>query len=228
MSYPDPNNPYGGQPQGQPYGGQPQGQPQGQPYGGQPQGQPYGGQPQGQPYGYPQQQQPSPPGYAYPQGHQGAPYAAYPGGVPGVPGSMPGQVVAARVLLFIAGALWAFTAVIVLIFGISAGNMGDDLPVSDFGRVAAGAAIILFLVFGGLAALHLTPASMFGKGRGGTRITAIIAASVNSLISVLAFLSAVANGGNPVLALLWAATAIVTLVFCCLRQAGEWFNRPQY
>ncbi|MEV6318371.1 hypothetical protein [Streptomyces sp. NPDC051776] len=211
MSHPDPNNPYGGQQQGQPYGGQP-----------------YGGQPQEQPYGYPQQQT-SPPGYAYPQAHQGAPYAAYPGGVPGVPGTMPGQVVAARVLLFVAGGIWALTAVIVLIFGVTAQNMGDDFPGSeDFGDVAAGVGIVLFLLFGGLAALHIAPASMFGKGRAGTRITAIIAASLNSLVSVLAFLFAVTGNGNPAIALLWAATAIVTLVFCCLRQAGEWFNRPQY
>ncbi|MEU6082248.1 hypothetical protein [Streptomyces sp. NPDC047108] len=209
MSYPDPNNPYGGQPQGQPYAGPP---------------------PQGQPYGYPQQQPQQQPGYAYPQAQQGSPYGAYPGypgGVPGAPVSMPGQVVTARVLLFIAGALWALTAVLILIFGITAQNMGDDLP-TEFRDVAAGAGILLFLLFGGLAALHITPASMFGKGRGGTRITAIIAASLNTLVSVLAFFSAAAQGGNPVLAVLWAATAIVTLVFCCLRQASEWFNRPQY
>ncbi|WP_255954106.1 RDD family protein [Streptomyces odontomachi] len=73
MSFGDPNNPYGQQPQqpqqppgGQPNYGYPQ-QPQGQP--GQP-GYGYPQQPQGQPgYGYPQQQpgQPGQPGYGYPQ-----------------------------------------------------------------------------------------------------------------------------------------------------------------
>ncbi|MFE6888890.1 RDD family protein [Streptomyces sp. NPDC057694] len=78
MSYGDPNNPYGQQPQqGNPYG-QPQGQPQ--------------GPPQGQPgYGYPQAPQGVPPqGYGYPQ-QPGQPYGGYPqqGGYgvgPGQPG----------------------------------------------------------------------------------------------------------------------------------------------
>ncbi|NBM19565.1 RDD family protein [Streptomyces sp. GC420] len=61
MSFGDPNNPYGQQPQ------QP---PQGQPGYGYPQ--------QGQPgYGYPQGQQPGQPGYGYPQQGQ-QPYGAYP------------------------------------------------------------------------------------------------------------------------------------------------------
>ncbi|MER5948794.1 RDD family protein [Streptomyces sp. NPDC001904] len=74
MSYGDPNNPYGQQPQqGNPYG-QPQGQPQGQPG-----------------YGYPQAPQGVPPqGYGYPQ-QPGQPYGGYPqqggyGVAPGQPG----------------------------------------------------------------------------------------------------------------------------------------------
>ncbi|MFJ6786539.1 RDD family protein [Streptomyces angustmyceticus] len=86
MSFGDPNNPYGQQPQAPqgPYGQQPPVPPQG-PYGQQPpapqQGQPGYGYPQQapqQPYGYPQQQVPQQ-GYGYPQ--QAAPY-----GQPGMPG----------------------------------------------------------------------------------------------------------------------------------------------
>ncbi|MGW7575247.1 RDD family protein [Streptomyces sp. NPDC054765] len=87
MSFGDPNNPYGQQPQAPqgPYGQQPQA-PQG-PYGQQPpvppQGQPGYGYPQQapqqQPYGYPQQQVPQQQAYGYPQ--QAAPY-----GQPGMPG----------------------------------------------------------------------------------------------------------------------------------------------
>ncbi|GES31307.1 RDD family protein [Streptomyces angustmyceticus] len=85
MSFGDPNNPYGQQPQAPqgPYGQQPPVPPQG-PYGQQPpapqQGQPGYGYPQQapqQPYGYPQQQVPQQ-GYGYPQQ---APY-----GQPGMPG----------------------------------------------------------------------------------------------------------------------------------------------
>ncbi|MFJ9406284.1 RDD family protein [Streptomyces sp. NPDC101393] len=88
MSFGDPNNPYGQQPQQAPQA--PYGQPPVPPQGGQPgygypqqppQQQPYGAPQQqpGQPYGYPQQQQPAQP-YGYPQ-QQG-----YPGGQPGMPG----------------------------------------------------------------------------------------------------------------------------------------------
>ncbi|MGW1866953.1 RDD family protein [Streptomyces mauvecolor] len=70
MSFGDPNNPYGQQPQQPPQGGNPYGQQQGQPGYGYPQGQqaPQGVPPQG--YGYPQQpgQAPGQPPYgAYPQ-----------------------------------------------------------------------------------------------------------------------------------------------------------------
>ncbi|MEU3709266.1 RDD family protein [Streptomyces catenulae] len=78
MSFGDPNNPYGQQPQQAPYGQQPPVPPQGgQPGYGYPQQQPAA--PQQQPYGYPQQQAPQQ-GYGYPQ--QGG----YPqGGMPGMP-----------------------------------------------------------------------------------------------------------------------------------------------
>ncbi|MFI6688648.1 RDD family protein [Streptomyces sp. NPDC050485] len=80
MSFGDPNNPYGQQPQQPPQDGNPYGQPQGQPPYGQPQGQPGYGYPQGQqaPQGIPPQ------GYGYPQ--QGAAYQqaplGYSGGMP--------------------------------------------------------------------------------------------------------------------------------------------------
>ncbi|GAA1356469.1 RDD family protein [Streptomyces beijiangensis] len=77
MSFGDPNNPYGQQPQ-QP--GQQPGQPQGQQPGyGYPQQAPQGVPPQGQPgYGYPQDQAQGQPGYGYPQQAPGQPYGAYP------------------------------------------------------------------------------------------------------------------------------------------------------
>ncbi|MGD6743770.1 RDD family protein [Streptomyces sp. BH106] len=79
MSFGDPNNPYGQQPQ-QPPQGSPYGQQPPQPAG-YPQQAPQGVPPQG--YGYPQQQPAQP--YGYPQQQPGQPYGAYPQG-PGGPG----------------------------------------------------------------------------------------------------------------------------------------------
>ncbi|MFE9336064.1 hypothetical protein [Streptomyces sp. NPDC007063] len=225
MSYPPPP---GQQPN--PYTTPPQGG-QGAPYG-------YPGQGAGQPgHGQPGYSQPgySQPGYGYPGG-----VPPYPGGGPGAgmqPSvSMPGQVVTARVLLFVAGSMWALLAVIVFFLGLVANDAVNDLPgVDTAGGAALGVAFIGLLIFGGLAALHIVPASMFGKGRVGTRVTAIIAASVNALLPLLGCFGALGSavGGEDAASIffwyiLWLATAVVTLIFCCLGPASQWFNRPQY
>ncbi|GAA2635573.1 hypothetical protein [Streptomyces axinellae] len=201
---------------------------------------PYAAPQQGAPYGYPQQapppqyQTPAPP-YGYPQQPGGYPQQpgmpAHPG-IPMAPSvSMPGLVVTARVLLFVAGALWGLSAVFVLIGGLMANGMVNDIPgVRSVGGAALGIGLGLFLLFGGLAALHIVPASMFGKGSVGTRVTAIIGASLNGLIALLGMLSAIGNsgGGSIFVSLLWLATAVVTIVFCSMGAAGQWFNRPRY
>ncbi|MFI5657333.1 RDD family protein [Streptomyces sp. NPDC051684] len=119
MSFGDPNNPYGQQPQqpqNNPYGQQP---PQPGPY---PQQAPQGVPPQG--YGYPQQQPPGQP-YGYPQQQPGQQYGAYPqqggpGGYfpqsgPGAPASM-GRRFGARlidgVLIGIINAILSFVGVV--------------------------------------------------------------------------------------------------------------------
>lgn len=222
MSYPPP--PPGQGPQN-PYGAPPPGQ---QP--GQPQGQ--------QAYGYPGQGgQPQQPGYAYPQqgGYPGYPgYPAYPGG-PGGPGipqmaRMPGIVIAARVLLFVAGALWALGALSLFLFGLAASDSDEFSDTTGLVANDAVGIIVLFgLLFAGLSALHIVSASLFGRGRMGTRIMAIIAGAVNCVLPVLGIIGAAANRDvNPGVGILWAATAIVTVVFCSLPQAGAWFNRPRY
>ncbi|MDJ1135984.1 DUF3824 domain-containing protein [Streptomyces iconiensis] len=194
---------------------------------------PYAAPPQGQPgYGYPQQAPPQPM-YGYPQQ----------GGIPGYPGGpmppnvarMPGAVITARVLLFVAGSLWALAGVIGLIGFLAAADGLNEVPGLDGASGgAAGVGVIFFLILGGLAALHIVPASMFGKGAAGTRITAIIAASLNSLVPLLGFLG-VASSSNDVygpgamlLYVLWLATAILTIIFCSLSAAGQWFNRPRF
>ncbi|GEB48877.1 MULTISPECIES: hypothetical protein [Streptomyces] len=182
----------------------------------------------GAPYGYPQQ---GAPGYGYPQ----AGMPAYPGGPMQQPFvSMPGQVVTARVLLFIAGSLWGLLAVLMLIGGLAANSMIRDVPVANsVGAGALGAALIGFVVFGGMATLHIVPASMFGKGATGTRVTAIIGATLNTIVAMLAFFGSIGSdessaGGSMVIALLWLATAVLTIIFCSMSQAGHWFNRPRY
>lgn len=235
LSYPDPKNPYGPPPEGPPPEGQsPYGPPppyaqdpyaQQQPYGQDPyaQQQPYGPDPYAQqPYG---QQAPygQQPGYGYPP--QGPPY--------GMPQRMPGQVIAARVLLFVCGGLWVVCALLMLLVAI----MTDDLNSEDLAGVedaAIAVALIFFVISAGLAALHIVPAALFGKGRTATRVVAIVAASLNSLIAVLAMLTWLGSlnqdgsgGGSPALGVIWVATAIVTLVFCGGSQANQWFKRPQ-
>lgn len=203
------------------------------------------GQNPNNPYAAPPQGAPGAAPYGYPQQGAGQPgYGGYPGGMPAYPGGpgghmqpivkMPGQVITARVLLFFAGALWALFAFAVLIVGAAANDSLNDIPVADsVGGAALGGALLVFLVFGGLAALHIVPACMFGNGRVGTRVTAIIAASLNTLIPLLAVFGALGSGDNDAagtifLCLLWLATAVLTIVFCSMSAAGQWFSRPQY
>lgn len=200
MSYPpDPNNPYGGAPSGNPYG------------------QPQPG------FGYPQQPQAPQPGYGYP--HQPYPAAA---GI-GVPQSMPPQTVTARVLLFVAGSLWALFGIIMLIAGLAAQSMVEELDLGSSGSTV-GISLLMFVIFGGMAALHIVPAALFGKGGSGSRITGIIASALNSVVALLALLGGASegNGGGIVISILWTATAIVTVIFLSMGPTGAWFNRPRY
>ncbi|MDT0380491.1 hypothetical protein RM572_17195 [Streptomyces sp. DSM 42041] len=205
MSYPpDPNNPYGAAPSGDYYGQKQQPAPG---------------------YGYPQQQ--PAPGYGYPQQQ---PYPAAPGMPGGGPQQgMPAQAVTARVLLFVAGSLWALMGLLMLIGSLAAQSMLEEMDVADSGE-AVGVGLLLFLLFGGLAALHIVPASMFGKGGTGARVTGIIASSLNSLVALLALLGGASDGNaaGVVISILWTATAVVTVIFLAMGPTGAWFNRPRY
>lgn len=214
LSYPDPKNPYGPPSEGPPPAGQsPYGAPPPPPYA----QDPYAQQAYGQQGPYGQQ-----PGYGYPP-----PY-----GVP-QPTRMPGLVIAARVLLFVCGGLWVVCALLMLLVAIAAGDL-DNEDLAGLEDAAVAVALVFFVVSVGLAALHIVPAALFGKGRTATRVVAIVAASINSLIALLALLSWLGSinengsgGGNPAIGVIWLATAIVTLVFCGGSQANQWFKRPQ-
>ena len=154
------------------------------------------------------------------------------GGPGGLPPQMPGPVVTARVLLFIAGGLWGIGAAIMFLGGVAAQGALDELDVPGIGANAAMGVLLLFAVFfAGAAVLHLIPAINFGKGRSGTRVTAIIAGVVNALLPVVGIVgitaSGMTEGGAFFFYLLWAATGILTIVFCSMSAASQWFHRPR-
>ncbi|MFE9039543.1 hypothetical protein ACFY9F_25255 [Streptomyces sp. NPDC012421] len=148
MSFGEPNNPYGQQPQGQPGYGYPQA----------PQGVPQQGA-----YGYPAA---SPYG-AYPGG---APY--------GMPMAMPGSVKTARVLLWIMSILQILAGVLIAVGGSvlvnevdgGANSSAADAVTGLF--VALGALIVAFGVWG------VVIAARCGKGGNGIRISGIVYGSL--------------------------------------------------
>lgn len=152
MSFGDPNNPYGQQPQGQPGYGQPQQPPQGQPGYGYPQQAPQGVPQQG--YGYPQQ--PAQPYGAYPQ-TPGCGYG-HPGGAGPFVASM-GRRFGARVIDGVAfGIIYTVLAIVGVAGAIGAAedcdpgsvdynSCMDDAGTSMMGSIGA--------VFGALAVVGL-------------------------------------------------------------------------
>lgn len=201
MSFGDPNNPYGQQPQ----------------------------DPQGQPgYGYPQQAPQG--GYGYPQGAPVG-YPAGPGGFPGGPVEMPGGVKGARVILYILGGLQAVFGLIAIVASawiadmISDANASGSLSSTDTenaAAVGAGLAIgigVFTLLF---AAWAILTAAKLAKGRSGVRISGIVYGSVTVLISLVNLL------GANVFALISLVLGILIIVFLAKSDASQYFSRPQY
>ncbi|MFE7184880.1 hypothetical protein [Streptomyces erythrochromogenes] len=220
MSFGDPHNPYGQQqPQGQPGYGYPQQAPQGVP--------PQGG------YAYPQQA---------PQAYPGGP-AGYPGGYPGAQMEMPGGAKAARVILFVMGALQALGGLFVIIGGAVLGAALSDSSSSsaeDAGAVAGTAGVILGLLFIGFALWPILTAAKMGKGRGGVRVSGIIYGSLQTLFAVLGILlnlvalgaseHTTGSGGLTVISVLPSviSLALGLTIIIGLAKAGDYFRRPQY
>ncbi|MFE5627592.1 hypothetical protein ACFQ8S_36680 [Streptomyces virginiae] len=223
MSFGDPHNPYGQQPApGQPGYGYPQQAPQGIP--------PQGG------YAYPQQA---------PQGYPGGPagYPGGPGGYLGVHMEMPGGAKAARVILFVMGALQALGGLFVIIGGAVLGAALSDSSSSsaeDAGAVAGTAGVILGLLFIGFALWPILTAAKMGKGRGGVRVSGIIYGSLQTLFAVLGILLNLAalgasehttgSGGLTVISVLpsLVSLALGLTIVIGLAKAGDYFRRPQY
>ncbi|MFD3872521.1 hypothetical protein [Streptomyces sp. NPDC058623] len=165
MSFGDPNNPYGQQPQA----------PQGQ--------QPGYGYPQQAPQGVPAQA-----GYGYPQG---AP--AGPGGYPGMPVTMPGGVKAARVMLWVIAGLQVIGIGLLAVAVVALNKLKDDPSLQategfdTFNKFGSGVlyALIAVAVIYMIASIAL--ALQFGKGGNGARIGIIVYASFGILLSLYPF-----------------------------------------
>ncbi|MFC9299535.1 hypothetical protein ACFTWH_34835 [Streptomyces sp. NPDC057011] len=213
MSFGDPNNPYGQQPQGQPGYGYPQQAPQGVP--------PQGG------YAYPQQA---------PQGYPGGPV-----GYPGVPAEMPGGVKAARVILFIVGSLQALGGLLALLGGAvfaSAFSDSSSSSASDAGALAGGLIVVIGIIAIALSLWPILTAAKLSKGRGGVRVSGIIYGSLMTLFSGLGLIAnLVALGSDTVagavvfsllLGLIEFGLALWVLIGLANSAAGAYFRRPLY
>lgn len=213
MSFGDPNNPYGQQPQGQPGYGYPQQAPQGIP--------PQGG------YAYPQQ----------PQGYPGVP------GYPGSPMPMPGGAKAARVIMFILGGLQALAGILVIVGGAvfaTAFSGSSSSSSSDAGAVAGGVFVVVGIVLIGFSLWPILTAAKLKKGRGGVRVSGIIFGSLQSLFAVISVLGNLAALGSTHSSSVSPATfslifAVISLalglwiIFGLANSAsGAYFKRPLY
>ncbi|MGW6577403.1 hypothetical protein ACWGAN_35250 [Streptomyces sp. NPDC054945] len=222
MSFGDPHNPYGQQPQA-------------------PQGQPGYGYPQQAPQGVPQQG-----GYGYPQQAPQAYPGGYPGGPGGYPGArmeMPGGAKAARVILFIVGALQVLGGLFFIIGGAvfaAALSNSSSSSAEDAGAVAGTAGVVLGILFIGFALWPILTAAKMGKGRGGVRVSGIIYGSLQTLFAVLGVVAnlvafgasehTTGSGGLTVISVLPSliSLALGLTIIIGLAKAGDYFRRPQY
>ncbi|MFI9120328.1 hypothetical protein ACIGW0_13160 [Streptomyces bikiniensis] len=194
MSFGDPNNPYG----------QPQGQGQ----------QPGYGYPQQAPQGVPQQ------GYGYPAAPPVSPYGG--GGYSGGPTEMPGNVKAARVMLFVIAGLQVIGAVL---FGLAAATitaaqndpkLKEDVQfqqLADFSTGGIWVATLAVLAWGILAVVL---GAKFGSGGNGIRVTTIVFGAITAVLGLYPFL---------LIGLVHTVLAVLIIVFVAKSDGAAWFNR---
>ncbi|WP_329456063.1 hypothetical protein [Streptomyces sp. NBC_01497] len=202
MSFGEPNNPYGQQPQGQPQGPPP-------------------GQPQGQPgYGYPGSQSQGQPGYGYPQAPPVQPYdGGYPGG--GTMTEMPGGVKAARVMMWVMSGLCLIGGLIFIIGGVminGAKDKTDDSQLTsmmDKGTSALVGIAVLALVWCVLLAVL---AVKFKSGGNGLRVTLIVVGVITALLALYPF---------TLLGIVHLVLSILVVVFVAKSDGAAWFNRSR-
>ncbi|MEG3630864.1 hypothetical protein [Streptomyces poriticola] len=191
------------------------------------------------PYGAPQGgQQPGQPGYGYPQ-QPGQPAAGYPAappvqgyGQPLGPAVMPGSVKAARVMLYVLGAFQAIGGLLMIVASAWFAEKIDEAVNSDpsisaedaetAASIGAGVMVVLGVLALAFACWAVFTAVKFATGRGGVRVSAIVYASIVTLLSVLNLL------GANLFALISLVLGILIIVFCANKNGSYWFNRPQY
>ncbi|MER7463967.1 hypothetical protein [Streptomyces sp. NPDC097981] len=211
MSFGDPNNPYGQQPQGQPGYGYPQQAPQGIP--------PQGG------YAYPQQA---------PMGYPNQSYPAGPGGYAGMPMQMPGLLKTARVLLFIIAGLQLIVGAFALLGAAFLSSTSKDDGYgssSSSGQMAAGLIAAIALIAIAFAVWAIVLGVKFGKGGNATRITTIVYSVLFLLSSVGNFANLGNSGATPAAMLggvIGLAIGVVILIAAVNKDSVAWFNRPRY
>ncbi|WP_406725918.1 hypothetical protein WJ438_16355 [Streptomyces sp. GD-15H] len=202
MSFGDPNNPYGQPPQQQP----------------------------GQPgYGYPQQQPPGQPGHGYPSPPA---FPQQPYGRPGPVAVMPGSVKAARVMLFVLGGCQILIGLAMMIVSARFAEMFEEIIADDpsisaedvdtVAGIGAGVMIVFGVIVLAFAFWAIFTGVKMSTGRSGVRISAIVYASIVTLISVLNLL------GANLFALISLVLGVLIIVFCANKNGSYWFNRPQY
>ncbi|AOR32514.1 hypothetical protein BFF78_16885 [Streptomyces fodineus] len=180
---------------------------------------PYGppqGQQQG--YGYPQGQQP---GYGYPQ----APpvQQAYGAGAPMT--AMPGNVSAARVMLWVIVGLQVIGAGLFVFYAIAVNHAKNDSNLQDnssFQRVADyGTGILMGMAVFALAwgVFAAVLAAKFNTGGNGLRITTLVFGIITAVLGLYPFV---------IVGLVHTVLAI--LIACFVGGAGgrAWFNRARY
>jgi hypothetical protein len=202
MSFGDPNNPYG----------PPQQQPQ----------QPAPG------YGYPQQTPPQQPGYGYPAapplGQQAYGQPGY-GGYGGGPLTMPGNVKAARVMLYVIAGFQVIGAILFALSAVAINAAKDDAELKDnvdFQQLAdysSGALWAFTAIVLGWGIFAIVLGTKFSSGGSGIRITTMVFAIITAVLGVYPFI---------VVGLVHTVLAILIAVFVGKSEGAAWFNRSKY
>ncbi|WP_316523727.1 hypothetical protein [Kitasatospora brasiliensis] len=203
---------------------------------------PYGQPPAAPGYGYPQQAPPPQAAYGYPQqapayGQPAPGYGQYGYQPMGVPQSMPGLMVTARVLLFIVGGTQVLGALFCLLGamatkGAMSQSKSTDEGLLAIGDAAAGVLAVVGVVAALAAALSITLGVKFGKGGNSVRVTTIVYGVIGGLIGLLGLVSSFAattgQAANLVVSLLWIGISVIWITGVCTKDAVTWFNRPKY
>ncbi|MET8244816.1 proline-rich domain-containing protein [Streptomyces sp. NPDC005202] len=179
------------------------------------------------PYGAPQA--PQQPGYGYPQGQ--APGYGYPQAPPvqqygaPVPETMPGNVSAARVMLWVivglqvlGVALFAFSAATVNA-AKKDNTLKDDAAFQRLADYSTGMlwALVLFALAWGVFAAVL--AVKFNTGRNGVRVTTMVYGIITAILGLYPFI---------IVGLVHTVLAILIACFVGGSKGAAWFNRPRY